>query len=360
MTRVTFSPLAEADLPLLLKWLEASHVKAWWDQDVQWTEALVREKFGDYIEGVKPLHVGDTTITKPMYAFVIEVDGAPVGYIQYYDVHDFPREDNVSTAELPKSCAGLDLYIGEAQYIGRGIGSQALALFTQRHVLQQFNHIFVDPDTANTRAIRAYQKAGFEVAKQVGQVTWMTKRRVSGHDSVHKMQEKTVYAPPPLTAEMPLIIRPSVEADIPLLVELSRIKRLTYEQVQPQFWRYRGPEAEVSQATWFKELLSREDHICLSALRDGKIVGFIIGKLMEAPEVYDPGGLTLMIDDFCIEDDNWQTVGSPLLAHIRELAKAKGVAQILVVSGTHDQVKCRFLQLAGLSAASEWYVGGIE
>lgn len=35
-----------------------------------------------------------------------------------------------------------------------------------------------------------------------------------------------------------------------------------------------------------------------------KILGFIIGKLMHAPEVYNSGGLTLTIDDFCVKLEN--------------------------------------------------------
>lgn len=185
-TPITFSLLAEAHLPLLLKWLKTPHIKAWWDQDIIWTEALIREKFGDYIDGVKPIHLGDTTISKPMHAFIIEINSTPVGYIQYYDVYDFPREDNISVEGLPNSCAGLDIYIGEAQYTGRGIGSQVLALFAEQYVFSEFSNIFVDPDTANVQAIRAYQKAGFEIIKRVGHVTWMVKRHVSAHDYAYK------------------------------------------------------------------------------------------------------------------------------------------------------------------------------
>ncbi|WCR57421.1 hypothetical protein [Rickettsia asembonensis] len=40
------------------------------------------------------------------------------------------------------------------------------------------------------------------------------------------------------------------------------------------------------------------------------MLGFIIGRLIEAPEVYDPKGLILIIDDFCVETENdWSFVG---------------------------------------------------
>lgn len=51
--KITFTPLAESNFPLLQKWLETPHVKAWWDQDVKWTPELIQEKYRDYVEGYK-------------------------------------------------------------------------------------------------------------------------------------------------------------------------------------------------------------------------------------------------------------------------------------------------------------------
>lgn len=34
---IKFIPLAELHFSLLLKWLNTSHVKSWWDRDVNWT-----------------------------------------------------------------------------------------------------------------------------------------------------------------------------------------------------------------------------------------------------------------------------------------------------------------------------------
>jgi hypothetical protein len=107
-------------------------------------------------------------------------------------------------------------------------------------------------------------------------------------------------------------------------------------------------------------LLGCEDHILLTALSNKAIVGFIIGKLVEAPKVYDPGGLTLMIDDFCIGNaEDWNTVGFSLISEIKKVAKEKGASQIVVVSGDSDTDKCLFLEKVDLSIASKWYVGSL-
>jgi GNAT superfamily N-acetyltransferase len=146
--------------------------------------------------------------------------------------------------------------------------------------------------------------------------------------------------------------------DIEDIVALSYQKRKYYEEAQPQFWKY-AENAEKIQADWFRQLLGREDHILLSAKNDDDIViGFIIGRVIPAPEVYDPGGMTLMIDDFCVEDESmWQDVGAPLIESIKEIGHEYNVSQILVVSGDHDEAKNSFLEDIGLSTASRWYVG---
>ena len=147
--------------------------------------------------------------------------------------------------------------------------------------------------------------------------------------------------------------------DIHAMVSLSHTKRRAYEKAQPQFWRYKKG-AEELQANWFKELLLLDDYIMLIAESENKIIGFIIGRIIKAPEVYDPLGLTLMIDDFCVKtDSDWFSVGNKLVEEIKARAKVKNASQILVVCGGHDEPKRLFLKSIGLNIASEWYVSSI-
>ncbi len=152
----------------------------------------------------------------------------------------------------------------------------------------------------------------------------------------------------------------ATKADITSMVDLSYQKRRAYEKAQPQFWRY-AEGAEEIQAKWFAEFLEHKDYILLVAKNETKIVGFVIGRLVNAPEVYNPGGLTLMIDDYCVEtQDNWVDVGKALLKEIAKIAKTKGAAQFCVVTGAHDHAKYNFLEDFGLKVASKWYVGSIN
>lgn len=155
--------------------------------------------------------------------------------------------------------------------------------------------------------------------------------------------------------------RKAILADIRSFVLLSISKRLEYEKAQPQFWRYAGEEGDKAQEKWFKELLDDKNYVMFCAESETQeIVGFVIGKLMPAPEVYNPGGLTLMIDDFCVKSENlWHSVGHKLIEETKATAKDKGATQIIVVCGAHDLPKRKFLNEENLSIASEWFVGSI-
>ena len=151
----------------------------------------------------------------------------------------------------------------------------------------------------------------------------------------------------------------ATKTDVASMVDLSYQKRRAYEKAQLQFWRY-AKGAEEVQEKWFEELLDHDDHIVLVAKSDTETIGFIIGRLVKAPEVYNPGGLTLMIDDFCVKSEiDWQSVGLELMNAISLIAKEKGAAQFYVVSGAHDNAKCDFLEKFGLSNAAKWFVGSI-
>ena len=58
----------------------------------------------------------------------------------------------------------MDQFIGEADMIGRGHGSALIRSFIERLMTSGTPRVVTDPDPANTRAVRAYEKAGFEKA----------------------------------------------------------------------------------------------------------------------------------------------------------------------------------------------------
>ncbi len=154
-------------------------------------------------------------------------------------------------------------------------------------------------------------------------------------------------------------IRNAQVADVPRMVELSEQKRTDYEKHQPMFWR-KARGSESAQKPYFEHLLTLDDTIPLVYEQDGTIRGFVIARLLSAPPVYDPGGLTCDIDDFVVDHPSeWNSVGRALLDRAIVEARARNAAQIVVVTGGHDVHKREMLAAMGLSLASEWWVSEI-
>ena len=149
MPAVSFRPVASADLDLIATWLAQPHVRQWWG-DPETEVAAIR----DMVEG------RDTT--RP---FLILSGREPVGYIQSWRIARFQTDE--WTGEHPWLLAladgtiGIDLMIGDPERIEKGLGPAALAAFVALLRAEGHESIVIDPDPANTRAVRAFEKAGF-------------------------------------------------------------------------------------------------------------------------------------------------------------------------------------------------------
>jgi aminoglycoside 6'-N-acetyltransferase len=136
---------------MLYDWLQQPHVRQWWgDPDEEL--ALIRQIFeeGDGTEG-----------------FVVFVDSAPVGYIQSWRPANFDGTHWVEEApwlrDVPRDTLGIDIFIGPANLIAQGVGPQIIRAFAKRLFALGAPRLIIDPDAANKRAVKAYEKAGFTV-----------------------------------------------------------------------------------------------------------------------------------------------------------------------------------------------------
>ena len=170
---VRFTTVTAADLPLLRSWMMQPHWRAWWGDPDEEIGMIV-----DMIEG------RDTT--RPyLFAF----DGPPVGYIQAWFVGFHQTPDWIETEpwllDLPAEAVGVDISIGDAADLSKGIGSRVLRAFVEGLAAEGHRRIIIDPHRDNARAIAAYRKAGFRpdtaLAGRTGDVLIMFYD--PGHDS---------------------------------------------------------------------------------------------------------------------------------------------------------------------------------
>jgi aminoglycoside 6'-N-acetyltransferase len=160
---LSFRLLGRSDFPLLQRWLSAPHVDAWWHERLDL--AGVAAKYGPRVDGVEPTHV-----------FVIEHEGHPIGWIQWYLWADYPAHALQLAAE-PAS-AGIDLAIGELGMTGLGLGPVAIREFLDQIVFRNASIVIADPEEANVRSLRAFQKAGFTGMNTVQLLGESFRRRV--------------------------------------------------------------------------------------------------------------------------------------------------------------------------------------
>jgi aminoglycoside 6'-N-acetyltransferase len=136
--RTVLRPATDDDLDLLVGWLADPEVYRWWEG-----RPLSREEVADMYTGRKKPEV------EP---FVVEADGAPVGYLQCW--------------QGTESSGGIDMFlVPEAR--GRGFGHDA-ARAASRFLLDRrgWTEVTVDPMVDNIRAIRAFERAGFSSQRE--------------------------------------------------------------------------------------------------------------------------------------------------------------------------------------------------
>jgi GNAT superfamily N-acetyltransferase len=148
--------------------------------------------------------------------------------------------------------------------------------------------------------------------------------------------------------------------DVDAVAALAEVRRQSYEPHQPLFWRP-ADDALARHTSYLHGLVDDPQCIFLVARHGRVLSGFVIGRLVPAPPVYEPGGLTCLVDDFAVaRDDDWSGLGVRLLEDLAGRARELGAVQAVVVSGRQDEAKRQALTAAGLSVASEWWVGPLD
>lgn len=140
------------DAEVLLRWLAQPHVAKWWG-DPGRAMQYARE-------------------CAPESHALIVASGTPVGYLCW----QAPSRQELEAAALTDLQGGLvdiDIFIGDANLLGRGVGTRALELLVarlRRDLPVAFAGLGVS--ASNTRAIRCFEKAGFRLQREFQDPEW--------------------------------------------------------------------------------------------------------------------------------------------------------------------------------------------
>jgi len=141
-----FRPMTSDDLPVIRQWLARPHVREWWGDPSEQYDLVS----GDLDEPA-------------MDQFIVSAGSSDFAYLQCYELTAW----NSGFGAHPRGTRGIDLFIGEPDMIGRGHGSAFIRAFVDERLRRGAPRMVTDPDPSNTRAVRAYEKAGFEKAGMV-------------------------------------------------------------------------------------------------------------------------------------------------------------------------------------------------
>lgn len=151
--------LMAEDATLLLKWLSDPKVLEYYEgRDRPHDIKLIRENFYDNREGVTQC--------------IIQFKEVEIGYIQFYSIDDEEKRE-YGYEGFAGNIYGMDQFIGEVEYWNQGIGS--LLIQEMVHYLitnKEADKIVMDPQAWNTRALRVYEKNGFEKKKRLENHEW--------------------------------------------------------------------------------------------------------------------------------------------------------------------------------------------
>jgi aminoglycoside 6'-N-acetyltransferase len=90
---------------------------------------------------------------------IAEEGGRPIGFVQIIDP---AREESHYWGDCEENLRAIDIWIGEAEDLGRGYGTQMMRLAIDRCFADaKVTAILIDPLASNLRARRFYERLGF-------------------------------------------------------------------------------------------------------------------------------------------------------------------------------------------------------
>jgi aminoglycoside 6'-N-acetyltransferase len=146
-TPITLEPFSHSHLGLLSAWLHGTQVAPWYpepDENVAWA--------------TNPPPGGSHAL--------IVCEARPIGYMRW-QVVDRGVLDSVGLYEIPANAVDVDLLIGETEHLSKGAGPAALQeLIVRLRADPKIPLVGLTSSVSNSRAHRAFEKAGFHIARQ--------------------------------------------------------------------------------------------------------------------------------------------------------------------------------------------------
>ena len=149
---------ADDDYELMIRWRNSPHVRYWWDPDLS---PLT-------LESAKEEYRPDTQDGADSTACIVELDGKPIGFMQFYRWASYGDEAKEVGIPFDEDAWGIDIFIGEEELAQRGLGTKMMELLCAYLEDERgATSIALTTEFTNAVAIRCYEKAGFVKVAEV-------------------------------------------------------------------------------------------------------------------------------------------------------------------------------------------------
>lgn len=154
------------DYKQIHKWCSNQFVYEWFEQRVLSLDEIMNKYKNKLNDGKQDL-------------FIIRCNNKDIGLFQIYK---FEHDINIKELAPFKNIYEYDLFIGEKEYLSKGIGSKVVKMINERI----YNHYLADaiilrPFTRNIRAIKCYEKCNYKRIK-----------KYNGYDTIGNPEEISV------------------------------------------------------------------------------------------------------------------------------------------------------------------------
>lgn len=149
-SEIFFESLDEKHFSLVHKWFNLTHVQAFYSLR-EWTIEEISKKLEPYIQGVGEIR-----------CYIVCIHGKSIGYVQSYPVKLHPWDNQNLSESVIQDSAGVDLFIGEEKYIGKGNACKILDAFLEQYIWPFYRYCLADPNILNEPSLRLFKKCGFQ------------------------------------------------------------------------------------------------------------------------------------------------------------------------------------------------------
>ena len=151
--KLTLRPFEDGDTELFTKWLYMPHVAKWYKYPLSWQNEI-NGRNGEY---------------SWIHHFIVEADGAPVGFCQYYDCFDNrePKawdetgECDYERTEVQGALFGIDYLIGETDCLRRGYGTEIVRLLIEKLTALGAKSVIAQPEGENAASVKVLEANDF-------------------------------------------------------------------------------------------------------------------------------------------------------------------------------------------------------